>query len=198
MEQSVFEHMAKQYDTNDRIQLAKQILGKLEPFLHNTIESSLLDFGCGTGLLGIPLCSHYKQVILCDDSPSMLEVSNFKIISQGIKNAHTMFPSDLVLDKTLFVDNILMSLVLLHIPDSQSILKILYDHLNPNGKLYIVDFCKNEKVSHPKIHSGFLLGELESILKTIGYQTVNSKVILEEKKVFMNEDASLFLLIAEK
>ncbi|GBF43747.1 methyltransferase, UbiE/COQ5 family [Leptospira ellinghausenii] len=198
METNVFDQMAKLYDTDDRIQLAKRILDKLVPFLHNTNESSLLDFGCGTGLLGIPLCSNYKQVILCDDSLPMLDVANFKIKSQGIKNAKTMSPSDMALDKSFLVDNILLSLVLLHIPDTQSILKFLYDHLKPNGKLFIVDFCKNEKVSHSKIHNGFLLEDLESILKTIGYHTVNAKVILEEKKVFMNQDASLFLLIAEK
>ncbi|WP_239671159.1 class I SAM-dependent methyltransferase [Leptospira levettii] len=178
--------------------MAKRILGKLEPFLHNTNESSLLDFGCGTGLLGIPLCSNFKQVILCDDSLPMLDVANFKIKSQGIKNAKTMSPSDMALDNSFLVDNILLSLVLLHIPDTQSILKFLYDHLKPNGKLFIVDFSKNEKVSHSKIHNGFLLEDLESILKTIGYHIVNSKVILEEKNVFMNQDASLFLLIAEK
>ncbi|MCW7460731.1 class I SAM-dependent methyltransferase [Leptospira limi] len=198
METNVFDQMANQYDTDDRIQLAKCILDQLGPFLQNTNENSLLDFGCGTGLLGIPLCSHYKNVMLCDNSSSMLEVANFKINSQGIKNAKTMSPSDLALDKSFLVDNILLSLVLLHIPDTQSILKFPYDHLKPNGKLLIVDFCKNEKVSHPKIHTGFKLEDLESILTTIGYQTVSSNVILEEKKVFMNHDASLFLLIAEK
>ncbi|WP_291878223.1 class I SAM-dependent methyltransferase [Leptospira sp.] len=145
METNVFDQLANQYDTDDRIQLAKRILDQLGPFLHNTNESSLLDFGCGTGLLGIPLSSHYKHVMLCDDSPSMLEMANFKINSHGIKNAKTMSPSDLALDQSFLVDNILLSLVLLHIPDTQSILKFLYDHLNPMENYTLLIFVKMKR-----------------------------------------------------
>ncbi|XDD46171.1 class I SAM-dependent methyltransferase [Leptospira sp. WS39.C2] len=198
MEAKVFDQMAKQYDTEDRIQLANRILDKLKPSLLNAKDSTLLDFGCGTGLLGLPLASDYKQVFLSDDSMSMLDVANFKIKSQGKKNAKTMSISELADNKSFLVDHILLSLVLLHIPDTKSILTFLLDHLKSSGKLFIVDFIKNEKVSHPKIHNGFHLNELEKTLQSVGYKSVSSQIILEEKKVFMNEDATLFLLIAEK
>lgn len=198
MEPKIFDQIAKQYDTDDRIQLAHRILEKLKPFLNDTETSCLLDFGCGTGLLGIPLTSQYKEVLFCDDSNIMLDVVLSKIKAENLTNAKTISLADWIESPTFLVDQILLSLVLLHIPDTDSILKILSNHLKPNGKIFIVDFVKNEKVSHLKIHNGFLTEALEQKFKSIGFRTVTSFVILEEKKVFMNEDASLFLLIAEK
>lgn len=198
MEPKIFDQIAKQYDTDDRIQLAHRILEKLKPFLNDTETSCLLDFGCGTGLLGIPLTSQYKEVLFCDDSNVMLDVVLSKIKAENLTNARTISLADWNQSPPILVDQILLSLVLLHIPDTDSIFKTLSDHLKPNGKIFIVDFVKNEKVSHPKVHNGFLTEELEEKFKSIGFRTVTSLVILEEKKVFMNEDTSLFLLIAEK
>ncbi|TGL51532.1 class I SAM-dependent methyltransferase [Leptospira kemamanensis] len=198
MEPKIFDQIAKQYDTEDRVQLAHRILEKLKPFLNDTETSCLLDFGCGTGLLGIPLTSQYKEVLFCDDSNVMLDVVLSKIKAENLSNAKTISLADWIESPTILADQILLSLVLLHIPDTDSILKTLSNHLKPNGKIFIVDFVKNEKVSHPKVHNGFLTEELEQKFKSIGFRTVTSLVILEEKKVFMNEDASLFLLIAEK
>ncbi|SEM51639.1 ubiE/COQ5 methyltransferase family protein [Mesobacillus persicus] len=48
-----------------------------------------------------------------------------------------------------------MSFVLLHIPDTDKILQELFDILNNGGKLIIVDFDKNDKIHHPKVHNGF-------------------------------------------
>lgn len=198
MEPNVFNQIANQYDTAERIQLARRILKKLNPTLSLGTKITLIDFGCGTGLLGIPLTEHYQEVIFVDDSPVMLEVLQSKIKANGIQNAIIMTTGDLTGSKVLPVDEILLSLVLLHIPDTEKILRFLYGLLKPDGKLFLVDFDKNQKVSHPKVHNGFNQKNLQELIIKIGFRNVSSSTILEEKKVFMNEDASLFLLIAEK
>ncbi len=58
----------------------------------------------------------------------------------------------------LKADIVLMSLVLLHIPDTKKILQELFNILNDGGKLMIVDFDKNDHISHPKVHNGFVHG----------------------------------------
>ncbi|EOQ89837.1 methyltransferase, UbiE/COQ5 family [Leptospira yanagawae serovar Saopaulo str. Sao Paulo = ATCC 700523] len=198
MEPNVFNQIANQYDTEDRIQLARRILETLYPTLSLGQKKTLLDFGCGTGLLGIPLTAHYNEVIFVDDSSVMLEVLQSKIKTNGILNAKTMAVSDLSGSKVLPVDEILLSLVLLHIPDTEKILRFLYGLLKPGGKLFLVDFDKNERVSHPKVHNGFNQKNLQELMIKIGFRNVSSSTVLEEKKVFMNEDASFFLLVAEK
>ncbi len=73
METKIFDQIASQYDTEDRIQLANRFLGKPLPNLSETENHTLLDFGCGTGLLGIPLTSRYQEVFFVDDSESLLK-----------------------------------------------------------------------------------------------------------------------------
>ncbi|TGL75069.1 class I SAM-dependent methyltransferase [Leptospira jelokensis] len=198
MEPNVFNQIANQYDTEERIQLARRILEKLNPTLSLGTKKTLLDFGCGTGLLGIPLTAQYKEVVFVDDSAVMLEVLQSKIKANGIENTKTMAVGDLAGSNVLPVDEILLSLVLLHIPETESAIQFLYRLIRPGGKLFLVDFDKNEKVSHPKVHNGFDQKTLRELFLKIGFRNVSSSTILEEKKVFMNEDASLFLLVAEK
>ena len=51
MENNVFEQMAKRYDTEERIELAKVIVKEVRPELRNSKSKSLIDYGSGTGLI---------------------------------------------------------------------------------------------------------------------------------------------------
>src|SRR5690606_17138563 len=93
----------------------------------------------------------------------------------------------------LKADIVLMSLVLLHIPDTKRILQSVFDILNEGGKLIIVDFDKNERVTHPKVHNGFSHDELKKLLSEIGFKQIEIKTFYHGTRVFVNEDASMFL-----
>lgn len=86
-----------------------------------------------------------------------------------------------------------MSLVLLHIPDTEKILQELFTLLNPGGKLIIIDFDKNDNINHPKVHNGFSQEELNKILSQIGFKSVKIKTFYHGNRIFMNQDASLFI-----
>ena len=47
MENNIFEQMAKRYDTEVRIELAKVVV-KVRPELRNSKSKSLIDYGSGT------------------------------------------------------------------------------------------------------------------------------------------------------
>ncbi|MBO1911817.1 methyltransferase domain-containing protein, partial [Microvirga sp. 3-52] len=112
---------------------------------------------------------------------------------RGITNAKVLY-SDFTRETTeLKADIVLMSLVLLHIPDTKGILQSLFNILNDGGKLIIVDFDKNEKVYHPKVHSGFSHDELEKVLSEVGFKSIGIETFYHGNRIFMKQDASMFI-----
>jgi len=57
----------------------------------------------------------------------------------------------------------------------------LYSKKNDNGKLIIVDFDKNDKISHPKVHNGFSHEELKELLSEKGFKSTEIKTFYHEK-----------------
>lgn len=88
--------------------------------------------------------------------------------------------------------------VLLHIHDPEILLSRLYDVLNDGGHLLIVDFDKNEKVISDIVHNGFNQEELIDMMSAIGYKDIQSKTFYRASKIFMGQDASMFVLDSRK
>ncbi|WP_244310111.1 hypothetical protein [Leptospira mtsangambouensis] len=57
METNVFDQLAKEYDTNERIELAKIITSEVQAECQESQSKTLFDYGCGTGLVGLTLTS---------------------------------------------------------------------------------------------------------------------------------------------
>ena len=193
MENNVFEQMAKRYDTEERIELAKVILKEVRPELRNSKSKSLIDYGSGTGLISLELSNSVDSILLVDSSKQMLEVAKAKISRNGITNSKVLY-SDFTLETPeLKADIVLMSLVLLHIPDTKKILQELFNIINDGGKLIIIDFDKNDKINHPKVHNGFSHEELKKRLSEVGFKSIEIKTFYHGNHIFMNQDASMFI-----
>lgn len=193
MENNVFEQMAKRYDTEERIELAKVIVKEVRPQLRNSNSKSLIDYGSGTGLISLELSDLVDSILLVDSSKQMLEVAKAKISHNRMTNAKVLY-SDFTQETTeLKADIVLMSLVLLHIPDTKQILKELFKILNNGGKLIIIDFDKNDKINHPKVHNGFSHEELKKRLSEVGFKSIEIKTFYHGNRIFMNQDASMFI-----
>jgi ubiquinone/menaquinone biosynthesis C-methylase UbiE len=198
MENNVFEQMAKRYDTEERIELAKVVTEVVRPEIRDSKSKSLIDYGSGTGLVSLALTDLVDSVLLVDSSKQMLEVAEAKISHKGITNARVLY-SDFTQENTeLKADVILMSLVLLHIPDTKKILQELFNVLNEGGKLIIIDFDKNEDIYHPKVHNGFVHEELKKTLSEVGFKSLEIETFHHRKRVFMNQDASMFIATSIK
>jgi len=198
MENNHFEQMAKRYDTEDRIELAEIITEEVKPELQNSKSKSLLDYGGGTGLISLELSELVDSVLLVDSSKQMLDIAEAKIINKKIKNSKVLLADFTEETSKLKTDIILMSLVLLHIPETQKILRELFNTLNDGGKLVIVDFDKNTKVSHPKIHNGFSHDEMKKSLSKVGFKSSDIKTFYYGKRIFAKQDASMFISISIK
>lgn len=198
MEQNVFEELAKRYDTEDRKKLADVIAQEVRSNLQDFQSKSLIDYGSGTGLVSLQLTDLVGSILLVDSSKQMLEVAEAKISQMGVANAKVFHADFTEGTPDLKADIVFMSLVLLHIPDTKKILQTLYEILNDDGKLIIVDFDKNEKAQHPKVHSGFDHDELKEMLSKVGFRSTEINTFYHGKKIFMNQDASMFIATSVK
>lgn len=196
---TVWEEMAGRYDTEDRVNTAKIIVQAVRSELKDTKEKTALDYGCGTGLVGLGLTDLFQSVLFVDPSSRMIDRVNGKIKAGKIERAETRCCD--FLEETpgaLQVDYVILSQVLLHVKDIRSLLAVLYRILKENGHLLVVDFDKNEAVVSDRVHNGFEQRELIGSLKQIGFSSASARTFYHGKKIFMNQDASLFLLNAMK
>ncbi|MDX1805510.1 MAG: methyltransferase domain-containing protein [Paenisporosarcina sp.] len=193
MENNVFEQMAKRYDTEERIELAKVIVKEVRPELRNNKSKSLIDYGSGTGLISLELSDLVDSILLIDSSEQMLDVAKAKISHKGIINSKVLYADFTQETPELKADIVLLSLVLLHIPDTKKILQELFNILNNGGKLIIIDFDKNDKINHPKVHNGFSHEELKNSLSESGFTSIEFKTFHHGNRIFMNQDASMFI-----
>ena len=194
-----FERMAARYDNAERMNTAQLAAEAIRKMLGDTNSQKAMDFGCGTGLVGLELVNEFKEMVFVDTSANMLEQVQLKITAGNIQNASVMqldLESEQV--QSIKFDCIMMTQVLLHIPSYQEVLSKLYDMLSAKGQLIIVDYNQNPLVTNDKIHPGFEQEHLKGVLETIGFQTVESKTFHHGIGLLAGQDASLFCMSAVK
>lgn len=194
-----FDSIANQYDTDERVRIANIISEAIRAQILNCKDKAMIDFGCGTGLIGIDLLDEFHEVLFVDAASNMIDQVKLKIERNQIQNAKALFvdlskeiPAD------LRADYIVVSQVLLHIKNTEEILSTLFNMLNSEGHLIIIDFDKNGEVTSDLVHNGFNQKELIDTVKSIGFQHAESRSFYHGEKIFMNKDASLFILDAIK
>ena len=197
MTQNVFDQIANKYDSPKQQALANVIRQAIEKEWGDQSDKRVLDFGCGTGLISLPLAHQVKELLLVDVSTEMVKVTQEKVTQQQLTNA-TVWNADFLQQRPTFkVDTILVSLVLLHVPQTEEILACLADMLAEHGQLIIVDFDKNPLVYHERVHNGFEQEQLKQILaKNLTIQ--QSYTFYEGDHLFMNQPATMFLMRALK
>jgi ubiquinone/menaquinone biosynthesis C-methylase UbiE len=188
-----FETIANIYDTSERIQIAKVSSDAIREYLVDAKSKKAIDFGCGTGLVGMNLLNDFNSMLFLDTSQNMINQIKQKISDISIQNVDTLcFDFEKEGQSDLHADYIFMAQVLLHINDVELVLSRLYDVLNVGGHLLIVDFNKNEEIVSDMVHNGFDQVKLTDIMTKIGYRNIQSKTFYNGSKIFMNHDASLF------
>jgi ubiquinone/menaquinone biosynthesis C-methylase UbiE len=190
-----FEMIANMYDTPERIHIAKVSSDAIRKYLVDANSKKAIDFGCGTGLVGMNLLDDFHSMLFLDTSQNMISQIKQKISDLNIQNADTLcfdFEKEGLSD--LHADYIFMAQVLLHINDVEFVLSRLFDVLNEGGHLLIVDFNKNEKVVSDIVHNGFNQVELTDIMTKIGYRDIQFETFYTGSKIFMGHDASMFIL----
>ena len=202
-----FQMMAHQYDTADRIVNAKLSADMIrEAFdAKESKGKNAMDFGCGTGLVGLSLLDVFDSMTFLDTSSNMLEIVAKKVEANmdgasSDQNRIKLLCVDLEADKAIegSWDVIFMVQVLLHVSDPMALLAKLYRHISPSGKLIIIDFDENEAVKSDLVHAGFNQTVLAKGLEQLGFKGITTKTFYEADNLFMKQRASQFIMVAEK
>lgn len=175
---SHFDEAARRWDENPLFQeRANRIAAAIRERVPLHGAMSALDYGCGTGLLSFPLRHELGRITLKDTSSGMLEVLREKIAAQGVGNM-TALQIDLTaapLPDERY-DLIYSSMTLHHIPDTDAILRVFHQLLNPGGWLCIADLDQEDGSFHgPEVdvHHGFARPELTERTRRAGFAEVD-------------------------
>lgn len=201
-----FDDKAQTWDNQDRALRAVAIASELESAIKGETYHKALEFGCGTGLVSFNLQHLIREITLVDSSTEMIRVLKSKIHDSGIRNM-TAYALNVMKGDPLpgRYDLIYISMALHHISDTEKILRIFSDSMEPDGLLCIVDLMEEDGSYHKEEkdfagHNGYNPGDLEKLLEDAGFKGISSKVIYEGVKNSADGDVpySLFLAQARK
>lgn len=176
-EPSRFDREASVWDQVDRrTALARGVAEAIQARIPLSKAWSMLDFGCGTGLVSLALEPHVGAVTGVDSSQAMLDVLGEKAHQVGRavrllrREAHGEAgfggPYDLIVS----------SMTLHHIPDVPAFLRRLAGELRPGGWVALADLDLEDGRFHSDhtgvYHSGFSREQMEAWLGAVGFRDV--------------------------
>lgn len=172
-----FDARARTWDQDaaklDRAAAVAEAIRKLVPL---GATASLLDYGCGTGLLGFALLPHVGHVTMADTSREMLGVVIEKIAGSGASHVVTLHldPEGASLPAGKF-DVLCTLMTLHHVPDTDALLREFHAALRPDGHVCVADLDAEDGSFHgPEFdgHGGFDRTALAARLKRAGFRDV--------------------------
>src|SRR5512139_2045159 len=200
-----FDTKARQWDENPVFQeRGRKIAQAIRQTAPLQPRMSALDYGCGTGLLSFPLKDELGAILLADSSSGMLDVAAEKIAAQGVTNM-TPVKLDLLIDPppARHFDLVYTSMTLHHVPDTDHILHIFHDLLNPGGYLCIADLDKEDGSFHgPEVdvHHGFDQADLSLRAAKAGFSDIHFQTVFSIAKEHETgtRDYPVFLMTARR
>ena len=201
-----FDERAKDWDSDlKKVERARAVAESIRNAVLLTQKMTVLEYGCGTGLLSFALQSDLGQITLADTSQGMLDVLKEKITAAGVTNMHPI-RLDLSTDPlpAEHFDLTYSLMTLHHIEDAKGILKKFHALLNPSGVLCVADLDKEDGTFHTDgttdVHKGFERTELQTWVEEAGFRNIKFSTAFENKKKIGDVEKifPIFLLTARK
>ena len=204
-----FDQAAATWDDNPaRIALMKAVGQGILEDARPTKAMEVLDYGCGTGLVGLFLLPHVRSVTGADSSNGMLEVLRKKIVDGGLDNMktirldleHAAPPEDRY-------DLIVSSMVLHHIANIGPVLAAFHGLLRPQGIVCIADLDTEPGLFHDAqaaasvYHHGFDREKMLAQLVRAGFGSVRDRTAHTIRRPVASggeRDFPVFLMTAAK
>ncbi len=196
-----FDDAAQGWDTPMR-QVRAKILAALIRNSWKERPDSVLDFGCGTGLIAFELREYAGMVYGYDASSEMGRVFQEKRAALEADNVRFLNAEEM---RSRTYDVIFSSMVMHHIPDVEAEISGLKRLLKPGGRLIWIDLDVEDGSFHAddpdfQGHNGFSRDEVKSILTNRGFRDIRVGTVFEGEKQLSGGAVpySLFKAVAER
>lgn len=207
MEKRNFDKDAATWDEPPRrIKMANDIVNAIRNAIPLKADMSVLDFGCGTGLVSLALLPFVGSVTGVDSSQGMIDVFRAKIENQNFKNARAMrldIEKGDILEGSY--DLIATSMTFHHIQDIEPLFIQFYSATASGGYIAIADLDSDGGLFHTDktgvFHNGFDRAELRRIMEEAGFTDVHDCTAAEVVKTGADGEErkfSIFLLTGQK
>jgi ubiquinone/menaquinone biosynthesis C-methylase UbiE len=164
-----------------------------------------LDFGCGTGLVSIPLAAKLGKIFALDSSSGMLEALQEKLNDHNITNIQTVCAEIEDAELPASLDVIFTSMALHHIAAIEPVLQEFSELLKPGGIVAIADLDAEDGSFHKpgseEKHHGFDRATLQEDLLRLGFSDITFNTVFTIKKTMKDgsvKDFAVFLATAKK
>lgn len=155
-----FNAEALTWDTKPEVVRSSQLcLHTLQttPLLPNLRSTHVLEIGCGTGLLTVPLASGVSSILALDTADGMIGMLDAKVSDRGLRNVVAKVrlledADDEVLGGKRF-GLVVSHLVMHHVPDMPALVTVMFGTLEKGGRVWISDFeddGPDAELFHPK------------------------------------------------
>jgi len=185
-----FSARATEWDANPvRAALGKAFYAQVQEALAEFSEETLagktvLDFGCGTGTLGLRLAQdHAVRLIFADASPAMLGVLRGKLAELNLPDAKVIESGAASLPVASASVDLTVSLMALHhIKDAKGALRSLRGLLTPGGLLFLGDLLTEDGSFHgapgdpPAAHNGFDPEKLRELCAGLDFEVLRLRL----------------------
>jgi putative AdoMet-dependent methyltransferase len=167
------------------MQISEGVGAALSSRVPLSADLTVMDFGAGTGLLSGKLAPQVQKIIAVDVSPAMLEQLSKKPELAG--KVETVCQN--LLEKPLgrSVDLVVSAMAMHHVDDTRGLLRALFSHLLPGGRVALADLDAEDGTFHPPgtegvFHAGFDRDALGALLREAGFVDVQFGTACEVSK----------------
>lgn len=200
-----FDSRANSWDKDrSRLQRAHEVAEAIRARVAPGPQARVLEYGCGTGLLGFALQPSVGSLLLVDSAEGMLAVAREKIERAGLGDRVDTRQLDLTRDPlpAQRFDLIVSLLTLHHVADTAALLRAFRALLVPGGHLCIADLDAEDGSFHGEGfdgHNGFEREALAALAESAGFVRPTFETVLTLSRLRDGEtrDYPVFLMVAE-